>query len=203
MKLRSLVCAMLTALCMASCTAESDATVNEVETTVSLESAFNARSVSYKKGGKNDLNLDELVPVSPDEATAILNILRDQKNVTESQHIVTTEGVPGQSFLNINAEQCVDNRYTLTLQLQMISYADDGSLYYKDCKASANSTQYLWNLTGFGLSSDGTEGMYKFECTSYLYFKVVEEDIQYIQVPVKVNGNYNPKTHAVSFAYFI
>ena len=85
----------------------------------------------------------------------------------------------------------------------MINYTDDNSLYYKNCKASAKSSNYSWEITGFGLSSNSTEGLYKFECTSYLYFKVVEDGIQYVQVPVKVNGTYNPNNHAVSFAYFI
>ena len=203
MKLKNFACALLVVMGMASCTAESDAIVNEVETSVSLEKTFNARSVNYSKGGKNDLNLDNLVPVSTDEATAILNELRGKKNLTESNSIQTTEGAEGQLFLNISAEQNVNNRHTLAIELQMINYTDDNSLYYKNCKASAKSSNYSWEITGFGLSSNSTEGLYKFECTSYLYFKVVEDGIQYVQVPVKVNGTYNPNNHAVSFAYFI
>mgnify|MGYP003291116456 CR=1 FL=1 len=53
------------------------------------------------------------------------------------------------------------------------------------------------------ISSNGTDGMFEFECTSYLYFKVVEDGIKYVQIPVKVNGDYNPKTHAISFEYSI
>ena len=203
MKFKNLACAMLVALGMASCTAESDAIVNEVETIVSLEKTFNARSVDYREGEKNGLGLDSLIPASTDEVTAILSTLREQKNLTESCSVTTTEGTTNQSFMTINAEQCVNNRYTLALQLQMISYADDNSLYYKGCNVSANSSQFLWHMTGFGFSSNGADGMYKFECTSYLYFKVVEESIKYVQVPVKVNGNYNPKTHEVSFAFSI
>ena len=201
MKLKNLACAVLVALGMASCTAESDAILNEVETSVSLEKTFNARSVDYKKGGKSDLNLDSLVPVSTEEATAILKVLRERKNLTESNSLTTAEGVPGQTFLTISAEQCVDNRHVLGLQLEMINYADDNSLFYKDCKASAKSSNYLWNLTGFGLTSNGTEGNYKMECTSNLYFKIVEEGIKYVQVPVKVSGIYDPQAQTVNFVY--
>ena len=70
MKLKNIVCASLATLSMASCTAESDAIVNEVEASVSLKKNFNARSVDYSKGGKNDLNLDDLLPVTADKATA-------------------------------------------------------------------------------------------------------------------------------------
>ena len=203
MKFKNLACAMLAIMAMASCTAESDAIVNEVETTVSLEKNFNARSVEHQKGKKNDLNLDDLIPVSTDEAINILNMLREKKDLTESCSIKTKEGETSQSFLTIHAEQCVNNRYNLALQLQMISYDDDKSLYYKDSEVSSNSSQFLWHKTGFGLSSNGTNGMFEFECTSYLYFKVVEDGIKYVQIPVKVNGDYNPKTHAISFEYSI
>ena len=203
MKLKNFACALLVAMGMASCTAESDAILNEVETSVSLEKTFNARSVDYSKGGKNDLNLDNLVPVTADEATAILNELRSKKNLTESNSIQTTEGAEGQLFLNISAEQNVNNRHTLAIELQMINYTDDNSLYYKNCKASAKSSNYAWEITGFGLSSNSTDGLYKFECTSYLYFKVMGEIVQYVQVPVKVNGTYNPHNHTANFAYFI
>ena len=203
MKFKSLACAMLVIMGMVSCTAESDAIVNEVETTVSLEKSFNARSVEYQNGKKNELNLGDLIPVSTDEAISILNMLREKKGLTESCSVTTKEGETNQSFLTIHAEQCVNSCYNLALQLQMISYADDNSLYYKDSEVSANSSQFLWHKTGFGLSSNGADGMFKFECTSYLYFKVVEDGIKYMQVPVKVNGDYNPKTHEVSFDYSI
>lgn len=203
MKLKNFVCALLAAWSLASCTAESDAIVNEVETSVSLEKTFNARSVDYSKGGKNDLNLDDLVPVTTDEATAILNELRGKKNLTETNSLQTTEGEEGQLFLNISAEQNVNNRHALKIELKMINYTDDNSLYYKECKASAQSSNYMWQITGFGLSSNSSDGMYKFECTSYLYFKVMGEVMEYFQVPVKVRGSYNPGTHAVSFVYSI
>ena len=62
---------------------------------------------------------------------------------------------------------------------------------------------YMWHMTGFGLASSGSEGMYKIEGTSNLYFKVMDDSLYYIQVPVKVTGTYNPKTHEVNFTYDI
>ena len=201
MKLKNLACAMLVVLGLASCTAESDAFLNEVETSVSLERSFNATCVDYQKGGKNDLNLDELVPVSNEEAVAILQVLRDHKDLTESNSVKATEGAPGQTFLTISAEQCVDNCHTLELQLEMITYADDNSLFYKSSKTCAKSANYVWNLTGFGLTTNGADGTYRLECTSNLYFKVVEDVVQYVKVPVKLNGIYNPANHDVKFTY--
>ena len=79
MKFKDLACALLVAVGMASCTAESDAPVMNEETTVSLEKTFNARSVDYQEDGKNSLNLSELTPVSVEEANNILKVLRERR----------------------------------------------------------------------------------------------------------------------------
>ena len=203
MKFKDLACALLVAVGMASCTAESDAPVMNEETTVSLEKTFNARNVDYQEDGKNSLNLSELTPVSVEEANNILKVLREKKDAKTAHSVSAKDGEPGQTFLTVSAEQQIDGRHKLTLQMTMITYADDGSLYYKDYRAFAASDLYKWHMTGFGLSTAGPEGMYKIEGTSNLYFKVVDEGVRYIQVPVKVTGSYNPKTHEANFAYSI
>ena len=58
-------------------------------------------------------------------------------------------------------------------------------------------------MTGFGLASSGKDGLYKIEGTSNLYFKVMDDSLYYIQVPVKVTGTYDSKTHEVNFTYEI
>ena len=201
MKLMNLACAMLVVISMASCTAESVATMNYEEVAFSLEKNYNARSVNYVEGSKNDLGLSELPPVSVQEAEGILKQLREKKGLTANHSLESKEGEPGQKFLTVSAECCVSNAHKLTLQLSMISYEDDASLYYKDYKAFASSQLYKWHMNGFGLSTAGTSGMYKFDCSSYLYFKIVDEGITYIQVPVKVAGEYNPSTHEINFTY--
>ena len=203
MKTINLVHTLLMAVVMASCTAVSDIPVDNEETTTSLEKNFNARSTNYREGDKNSPNLSELAPVSIEEADRILSTLRSHKNVKASNDVSRKNGEDGQTILTVSAEQQIDNRHRLTLQMTMISYADDGSLYYKDYKAFAASDQYAWHMTGFGLSSNGTDGTYKIEGTSNLYFKVMDDELRYIQVPVKVTGTYNPKNHEVNFTYDI
>lgn len=201
MKLTNLACAMLVVIGMASCTAESDATLNYEEVSCPLEKNYNARSVNYVEGSKNTPNLSELPPVSITEADNILKTLREQKNLTSAHSLESKDGEAGQKLLTVSAECNVSHLHKLTLQLFMITYEDDGSLYYKDYKAFASSELYKWHMNGFGLSTAGTGGMYKFECTSHLYFKIVDDGISYIQVPVKVNGDYNPATHEIKFTY--
>ena len=201
MKLMNLACALLVAVCMASCAAESTEPETTTEVAFSLEKTFNARSLTYTAGSKNMPDLSQLPPVSIKEAEDILHTLREQKNLSEDCSLETTDGTSGQKFLTINTECHVGKQHKFTLQLNMITYEDDGSLYYKDCNAFASSSLYKWQLTGFGLASTSTARLYTFECASYLYFKIAGEELTYIQIPVKVEGEYNSNVHEVKFTY--
>ena len=186
---------------LTSCAAESDESLNQNEVDFSLEKTFNARSVNYQEGNKSTLNLSEITPISLDEAEQILNTLRKQNDASYTYELKSTVGKPGQNILTVSGKYSVGEEHNFTLELTMITYDDDNSLYYKDNKAYASSSEYKWSLSGFGLSSNGNEGMYKFECNSYLYFKIAGEEMKYIQVPVKVYGDYNSINHEMKFTY--
>ena len=200
MKLINLACAMLVVAGMTSCAAESDESLNLNEVNFSLEKTFNARSVNYQEGNKNALDLSEITPISLDEAEEILSTLRAQKDASYDYELKSAVGEPGQNILTLSGKYSVGQQHTFTLELTMITY-DDNSLYYKDNKAYAASSDYKWSLSGFGLSSSGNEGMYKFECNSYLYFKIAGEELKYVQVPVKVYGDYNSTNQEMKFTY--
>ena len=201
MKLINLACAMLVVAGMTSCAAESDESLNLNEVNFSLEKTFNARSVNYQEGNKSALDLSEITPISLDEAEEILSTLREQKDASYTYELKSTTGEPGQNILTVSGKYSVGKQHNFTLELTMITYDDDNSLYYKDNKAYASSSDYKWSLSGFGLSSSGNEGMYKFECNSYLYFKIAGEEMKYVQVPVKVFGDYNSTNHEMKFTY--
>lgn len=195
MKLTNLACAMLVVISMASCTAESDATMNYEEVTFSLEKNYNARSVNYVEGSKNDLGLSELPPVSVQEAESILKQLREQKGLTANHSLDSKDGESGQKFLTVSAECCVGNAHKLTLQLSMISYEDDGSLYYKDYKAFASSYLYKWHMNGFGLSTAGTSGILPFRTVCpfqvFLDFLTFYTDFKYIISAKDISQKYD------------
>ncbi|WP_455674245.1 DUF5033 domain-containing protein [Phocaeicola sp.] len=191
--------AMLVMMSLASCSAESSDPVENSTSTNSLEKTFGARSVAYDENNSDNLSLSNLPAISASEANDILSTLRKHTNVKETQDIDATTRAD-QTQLTITTQQTVNGKYTFTIQLNMISYSD-GSLYYKGYNAYTSSTLFKWYLKGFGLSSNGSTGNYKFECTSYLYFKVADDGIRYLEVPISVKGTYNPSTHDASFTY--
>ena len=53
------------------------------------------------------------------------------------------------------------------------------------------------NLTGYANSEDN----FIFQSESYIYMKVADNGIKYMQIPVSIRGTYNPKSHDASFTY--
>ena len=93
-----------------------------------------------------------------------------------------------------------NNKYTFTIQLNLTGYAD-GDLYYNGYNAECSSSLMKWYVKGFSLASDNSEGNFIFQSESYIYMKVADNGIKYMQIPVSIRGTYNPKSHDASFTY--
>jgi hypothetical protein len=78
---------------------------------------------------------------------------------------------------------------------------DSGIVYYKSYEAACSANDFAWYIKGFSFSTDNVTGDNKFESPSYLYFKVLGENVEYIQVPVKVTGTYCPINNKAEFSY--
>lgn len=191
--------AMLTMMSLASCTADGNDPVDNSSSTYLLEKTYGARSVSYQENNSDNLNLNDLPAISLSEADEILSTLRKHTNAKEELDIKAAERGE-ETLLKIAMKQIVNNKYTFTIQLSMSSYSD-GSLYYNGYTAECSSSLMKWYLKGFSLASDKSTGNYKFESESYLYMKVVDNGIKYMQIPVSIKGTYNPNNHRAAFSY--
>ena len=78
---------------------------------------------------------------------------------------------------------------------------DKGVVYYKSYEADCSADNFIWYIKGFSFSTDNTTGNNKFESPSYLYFKVLGDEVSYIQVPVTVKGTYCPENNQAEFTY--
>lgn len=191
--------AMLTMMSLASCTADGNDPVENSSSTYLLEKTYGAISVAYTENNSDKLNLNDLPAISLSEADQILSNLRKHTNAKEELD-VQTMNKGNQTLLDVIMKQTINNKYTFTIQLNMSSDSD-GMVYYGGYKAECSSSLMKWYLKGFSLSSDNATGNNKFESQSYLYIKVVDNGIKYMQIPVSIKGTYNPKNHKAAFSY--
>ena len=178
MKAIHLLIATLIMMSLASCTAESSDPVDNSSSTYFLERTYGARSVTYEGNNSDNLNLNDLPAISLKEA--------DDKG--------------NQTLLKVITSQTINGKYTFTIQLNLTGYAD-GDLYYNGYNAECSSSLMKWYVKGFSLASDNSEGNFIFQSESYIYMKVADNGIKYMQIPVSIRGTYNPKSHDASFTY--
>ena len=199
MKATHLIIAMLVMMSLASCSADGNDPVENSVSTYLLEKTYGARSVTYKENNSDKLKLSELPAISLSEADHILSVLRKHTDAQEELDIRTaTKGE--QTWLRIVMKQTIDHKYAFTIQLNMNCYSD-GSLYYGGYQAECSSSLIKWYLKGFSLATDNATKNYKFESQSYIYMKVIDNGIKYMQIPVTIKGNYNPRNHDAAFSY--
>lgn len=199
MKAIHLLIATLIMMSLASCTAESSDPVDNSSSTYFLERTYGARSVTYEENNSDNLNLNNLPAISLKEADEILSNLRKHTNAKEEHNILAADK-GNQTLLKVITSQTINGKYTFTIQLNLTGYAD-GDLYYNGYNAECSSSLMKWYVKGFSLASDNSEGNFIFQSESYIYMKVADNGIKYMQIPVSIWGTYNPKSHDASFTY--
>lgn len=198
MKAIYLMIAMLTMMSLASCTADGNDPVENSSSTYLLEKTYGARNVSYGENNSDNLNLNDLPAISLTEADEILSNLRKHTNAKEDWDIQAADKGE-ETLLKITMKQIINNKYTFSIRLSMSSH--ENSVYYNGYNAECSSSLMKWYLKGFSLASDKNTGNYKFESESYIYMKVVDNGIKYLQIPVSIKGTYNQNNHYAAFSY--
>ena len=153
----------------------------------------------FQQDMKHSLTEFQHALASAKEADEILSNLRKHTNAKE-EHNVLAADKGNQTLLKVITSQTINGKYTFTIQLNLTSYAD-GDLYYNGYNAECSSSLMKWYVKGFSLASDNSEGNFIFQSESYIYMKVADNGIKYMQIPVSIQGTYNPKNHDASFTY--
>lgn len=199
MKSSIFVVAMLVIMGMTSCTASENDPMEQVET-IDMLSTYGARNVSASDKNFKNLHLDELPGVSVSEASTILANIRKHSqseksfDVKESAHGDLTN-------VDIVLGETINHKYTFTIQLHMEKNTQKGVVYYKSYEANCSASNFAWYIKGFSFATDNATGNNKFESPSYLYFKVMGDEVNYIQIPVTVKGTYCPSDNQAEFTY--
>ena len=199
MKNSILFVAMLIIMGMTSCTATENDPMEQVEDFSSLTSSYGARSVLSSDNICKKLHLEELPGVSAEEACNILsNLKKHNQSVKHSD--VKENDHDGICDVDIIMDETISNRYTFTVQLHM-EKDSKGTMYYKSFEADCSANTFAWYIKGFSFSTDNATGANKFESPSSIYFKILDEEVRYIQVPVTVKGTYDGKDNKAEFSY--
>ena len=199
MKSSIIVVAMLAVLSMTSCTSSENDPMEQVET-IDMLSTYGARSMATTDKNFKNLHLDELPGVSVAEASNILSTIR--KHAEEEQTLNVKENLHEKHYdIDIRMDETIGHKYTFTIQLHMQKNQDNGIVYYKSYDANCSASNFAWYIKGFSFATDNVTGDNKFESPSYLYFKVLDNGVNYIQVPVTVKGTYCPKNNQAEFTY--
>ena len=201
MKNSIFVVAMLAILSMTACTVTENDPIEQVET-IDMLTTYGAQNVTTSTKTFKDLHLDELPGVSTKEAYDILSSIR--KHQESEKHYDVMENQHGDhNDIDIIMDETIGSKYTFTIQLHMQKDNDNGIMYYKSYDADCSSKEFAWYIKGFSFSTDNTTGDNKFESPSYLYFKILGESVEYIQVPVKITGKYCPINNKAEFSYIL
>lgn len=178
-----------------SCTTELNDPVANSSFANVLESKFNAIEFEGNKAAL--ANLPEL---SIKEAETILSALKNHTNDQEELEIKTASQNDMHKW-QVVMKRTIDNKYSFTIQLNLTSY-DDGSLFYNGYSNNCSVSEMEWQVGGFSFASDNASDNFKFQSQSYLYIKVFDQDETiFYQIPVAINGLYNPMNHEATYEY--
>lgn len=178
MKRATLACALLIVASITLCAAKND-------------KFWALYEISHKEIYKNTLDISKLIPISLNEAEDVLNTLRKKENATYTYKVSPNT----HNWLILSNKHRTYKEYTFTLKHTTASYGNNNCFYDKDFKAYALSFYFKWAMSKFELSSVSDETMNKFECNSYLHFKVLEVGMKYLLVPAKPHSDYNSTNH--------
>lgn len=197
MKTIKSIFAAMVVMSLFSCTTELNDPVANSSFDNVLESKFNA--VELEDNNAMYSNLPEL---SMKEAETILSALKNHTNDKEDLEVKTASQNDMHKW-QVVMKHTIDNKYTFTIQLNLTSY-DDGSLFYNGYSNNCSLDEMKWQVGGFSFASDNASEKFKFQSQSYLYIKVFDQDeTKFYQIPVAINGLYNPMNHEASYDYSI
>ena len=199
MKSSIFVVAMLAIMSMTACTVSDNDPIEQVET-IDMLTTYGVQNVATSTKTFKELQLDELPGVSTKEVCEILSSIRKHKE-SEKHYDVKENQHGNHDDIDIIMDETIGHKYTFTIQLHMQKDCKSGTIFYKNYEADCSANNFAWYLKGFSFSTDNNTGNNKFESPSYLYFKVLGENLEYIQVPVKITGTYCPINNKAEFSY--
>lgn len=202
MKNLMILAAMLFIISMTSCSNEgNDPITLSEESNISMLTSYGARSLSSNDAYTQKLQLEDLPAISIKEANSILSAIKKHDHSQKEYATQCENSNDNMVKFSIAMNETISNKYTFSIQLNMEKDTESDVTYFKNYTANCSSDTFAWYIKGFSFATDNETGNNKFESPSYLFFKIADNGIYFIQVPVSVKGSYNPDTEAAEFSY--
>lgn len=182
-----------------SCSSELDNVANDYSSGLN-NSLFAVDDIkSEMKSCKSDFDLNSLPPLQMDKIRGLLNRL---DGLTFSAPERTNTGTDGNMVcytLSNSAE--VDNDNSVVITLDMITYTDDNSLYYKNNTLSVVGSDMYMVSKGFSLSTGKDINHYHVSVNGTVYFKLMDKDghCSVVSQDVKVIGSLDIENNSTSY----
>lgn len=139
----------------------------------------------------NKLNLDKLELIDDKLVYEKINDIKNNK-LNKSEWL-EKEHNDEYTYYNFFIKNDISDFYNFTIELKFVKYNDNETIYYKQYDAWYMASLYKWDVNGFSLNSNKIQNEYQYEITTYIYFKLMNEDysIYYIKVPMYIKGTVN------------
>ena len=195
--------ACVLALTFVACSnAESDSFEDNTSNFESMKSLYGIESAAY------DQKAEEIPFVTAEEMASVLEALRQNGNTIRNCESETLEGYyegGDRKEVKMIAEYQARTRsgafveqFALCVSLNF--NIDKDAVYYIGTTYSSSTDLFNWQGYGASLSTTA-EGSSVFSSTSYLYFRVSDQNNCLVKVPVNFKGNYNFKNNQGTYSF--
>ena len=195
--------ACVLALTFVACSnAESDSFEDNTSNFESMKSLYGIESAAY------DPKAEEIPSVTAEEMASVLEALRQNGNTVRNCESETLEGYyegGDRKEVKMIAEYQARTRsgafveqFALCVSLNF--NIDKDAVYYIGTTYSSSTDLFNWQGYGASLSTTA-EGSSVFSSTSYLYFRVSDQNNCLVKVPVNFKGNYNFKNNQGAYSF--
>lgn len=186
--------ACIFALTFVACSnAESDSFEDYTSNFESIKSMYGIQSAAY------DSKVGDAPSVTTEEMTSVLEALRQNGNTVRECTNENQEGYYGEDSdkksVLMTAEYQARTRSGAFLEqfalcVSLNFNVDKGTVYYIGATYSSSTDLFSWQGYGTSLSTTADGGS-KFKSTTYLYFRVSDQNDCLVKVPVNFEGSYN------------
>ncbi|TRX45449.1 DUF5033 domain-containing protein [Bacteroides sp. HF-5092] len=163
------------------------------------DSSSNFESMISLYGIESAEQIGEVPSVTTEEMGSVLEALRRNNGVVQGCKVENTEGYYGtgndKKTVMMTAEYQARTRggslienFALCVSLNFT--VDKKMVYYAGATYNCKTDLFLWKGQGASLSTTA-EGDNVFTSTSYLYFRVSDQENCLVKVPVSFRGNYD------------